>query len=129
LFTQPKSLPLLLPSLAWLLGLVVSRLELLTPFFFILPFLLFFFWRKLWLIFLGAGLVFGWLVLTWQHQQLTIDSSWLNQKIHLQATVQDVRQTPQYTRLRLSDIQRSDGQALTAMLDVNGWKYAFLNRL
>ncbi|HIP07127.1 MAG TPA: DNA internalization-related competence protein ComEC/Rec2 [Mariprofundaceae bacterium] len=118
LFTPPKSIPLLLPSLAWVLGLVLTRLELITLPYFFLPIIVLLIWRKFWLFFLLAGLLFGTASLMWQQHITAIDDSWLNQKIHIQAQVEDIRMTPQYTRLRLTHIQRDDGQSLRAKLDV-----------
>ncbi|HID36160.1 MAG TPA: DUF4131 domain-containing protein, partial [Ghiorsea sp.] len=118
LFTPPKSIPLLLPSLAWVLGLVLTRLELITLPYFFLPIIVLLIWRKFWLFFLLAGLLFGTASLMWQQHITAIDDSWLNQKVYIQAQVEDIRMTPQYTRLRLTHIQRDDGQSLRAKLDV-----------
>ncbi len=118
LFTPPKNIPLLLPSLAWVLGLVFARLELIVFPYFLIFLLLLPWWRKLWFWFLFTGLLFGGLSLAWQQQQTSIDTSWLGQKIHIQAQIHDVRHTPQYTRLRLADVQRDDGSKLDALIDV-----------
>ena len=118
LFTLPKNIPLLLPSLAWVLGLVFARLELIVFPCFLIFLLLLPWWRKLWFWFLFAGLGFGGFSLVWQQQQTSIDASWLGQKIHVQAQIHDVRHTPQYTRLRLADVQRDDGSKLDALIDV-----------
>ncbi len=118
LFTLPKNIPLLLPSLVWVLGLVFARLELVVFPYFLIFLLLLPWWRKLWFWFLFAGLGFGGLSLVWQQQQTSIDASWLGQKIHIQAQIHDVRHTPQYTRLRLANVQRDDGNKLDALIDV-----------
>jgi len=118
LFTLPKNIPLLLPSVAWVLGLLFARLEFVSFPYIILFFLVFLWWRKLWYAFLCAGLLFGAISLAWQVHQTSVDESWLGQKINIQAQVADIRTTSQYTRLRLEDVRRDDGQNLGGKIDV-----------
>jgi len=80
--------------------------------------LVFLWWRKLWYAFLCAGLLFGAISLAWQVHQTSVDESWLGQKINIQAQVADIRTTSQYTRLRLEDVRRDDGQNLGGKIDV-----------
>ncbi|MDQ7058712.1 MAG: DNA internalization-related competence protein ComEC/Rec2 [Ghiorsea sp.] len=118
LFTLLKSAPLLLPSLAWVLGLSLACLDVFSWFYMPLLLPLLWWWRQTWLYFLLAGFVFGVSSLAWQTSQLDVDNSWFNQKINIQATIDDVRQTAQYTRLKLDHIQRDDGQVLNAKINV-----------
>ncbi|MDQ7001867.1 MAG: ComEC/Rec2 family competence protein, partial [Ghiorsea sp.] len=125
LFTHLKSIPLLLPSLAWVLGLSLAYLEV-FPWFYISLMLLPLLWwlRQSWLYVLWAGLVFGTVSLAWQTLQYDVDNSWLNQKINIQATIEEVRQTSQYTRLHLKHIQRDDGQVLSSQINVYVYRHA-----
>ncbi|WP_081881106.1 DNA internalization-related competence protein ComEC/Rec2 [Ghiorsea bivora] len=118
LFTLLKNIPLLLPSLAWVLGLLFARLEWVVFPYFLIFLLLLPWWRKLWFWFLLAGLLFGGFSLVWQQQQTRVHDSWLGQKIHIQAQIHDIRHTAQYTRLRLENVQRDDGNKLDALIDV-----------
>jgi len=118
LFTQFKGLPLLWPSLAWVCGLVLGQLEYLNTIWLIalvLPLLVL---RKLWFFFLVAGIIFATYTLGLHQRDLVVDSSWLGQRINIQGRVESVHQTPQYQRFRLSNIQREDGQTLSAIIDV-----------
>ena len=118
LFTQLKSTPLLLPSFAWVLGLLFARLELVVFPYFLIFLLLLPWWRKLWFWFLFIGLLFGGFSLVWQQQQTRVHESWLGQKIHIQAQIHSIRHTAQYTRLRLESLQRDDASKLAGLIDV-----------
>ena len=114
LFTPPKHLPLLLPSLAWVCGLFVVYTDISNLYaLIVLPLFL---WRKVAAYALIAGFAYASLMLAWQQQHVQIHESWLGQKINIQATIDEVQHTPQYTRLRLSDVLREDGETLDAKL-------------
>ncbi len=122
LFTPLKRLPLLLPSLAWVCGLILglnaAQFELLSLYSLIVPLLLFYVFKKPWLLFLCAGFAFGAGTHAWQQHQLTVDDTWLGHKVQIEGSIQNVRHTAQYTKLRLADVQRDDGCKLEALIDV-----------
>ncbi len=114
-------MPLLLPSLAWVCGLVFIYSDI--PYIYGLVVLLLLLWHRTIVFFFIVGLSYASVMLAWQQHQFVVDSSWLNQRVNIQATIDEVRQTPQYTRLRLSHVQRDDGQGLAAKVDVYVYQY------
>ncbi|MDX8384740.1 MAG: ComEC/Rec2 family competence protein, partial [Ghiorsea sp.] len=121
-------MPLLLPALGWLLGLVLARLDAVSLTFF-LVFLLFnlvllFFWRKSWLIACFLGLMYGLSSVVWDIQHIQADPSWLNNKLQINATIAHIRPNKSNIRLRLTNISRADGRSLAGKVDV----YLYGNR-
>ena len=117
LLTPFKKLPLLLPALAWICGLIAGQSAFLQLYVLVVPLLFYGVFKKTWLLFLCAGLAFGMGTHAWQQHRLAVDDTWLAHKVQIEATIQDVRHTAQYIKLRLSDVLRDDGQTLSGKVD------------
>ncbi|MDX8395963.1 MAG: DNA internalization-related competence protein ComEC/Rec2 [Mariprofundaceae bacterium] len=64
------------------------------------------------------GICWGSAALFWDASRMLVDSSWLQSKQNIVATVESVRMTSSLKRLRLSHIQRDDGVRLSGLIDV-----------
>jgi len=113
---------LLLPTLALLLGLLISLSNTIGLFFnisvMVLVSLCFWRWRKTWLLFLLVGLLYGLITFAWLVWQVQVPPNWLDKKITISAQIQSVKQTPQYTKLRLDHVQQPSGELLHGLADV-----------
>jgi len=115
--------PLLLPAAGWVAGLAMARLES-VPFTISLlvamaAFLLLIMGRfRRVAALLLAGIVWGTGALLLDAWRVTVDPSWTAGQVGLQATVEQVSTTPTYRRLRLSDVERSDGARLHGLIDL-----------
>jgi len=132
LFIQLKALPLLPITLAWMLGLILARLDVIALqtclVLLIFNIIALFYWRKSWLISCALGLGFGLCSVAWDVQQSHIPAQWLEQKINITATIDDVRDSKTYTRLRLSDVSKDShstagNEALAGKIDVYLYRY------
>lgn len=122
MFITLKSIPLLWPAGGWVLGLTLARLDsvslqsclvLLT-----LILLCLLQWRKAFLVTCILGLFYGLLSYGFDVQRVQVSETWLNHKISISAVIADVKQTKQYTRLRLKDITSETDGKLTGFADV-----------
>ncbi|MDQ6995360.1 MAG: DNA internalization-related competence protein ComEC/Rec2 [Mariprofundaceae bacterium] len=77
----------------------------------------------LWLL---AGMCWGGMSFVYDVWQTHYDDSWLNQKIALQADVENIQYHGVYTRLGLNHIVRDDGQRLHGRVNVYLWSYKHL---
>ncbi|PCI43647.1 MAG: DNA internalization-related competence protein ComEC/Rec2 [Proteobacteria bacterium] len=121
-----RVIPLLLPTLAWVLGLAAARvdgvswqLDLL-----LLGVLLVVWamrWHRLFCLWAILGLLWGGAWLLNDARQVFYDASWVGHKLVLQADIESVRLSPNATRLRLKHIQRDDGASLAGKIDVYVW--------
>ncbi|MDQ6989145.1 MAG: DNA internalization-related competence protein ComEC/Rec2 [Mariprofundaceae bacterium] len=120
--------PLLLPSLALLLGVVLARWDVVSlgwlAVVLLFCLLLCFYWRKTWLYCGVFGVLYGLSSVVWDVQRVAVEPSWLGHKINITARIQEVREGKSYTRLRLKDIHRQDGAVLAGLADV----YVYRNR-
>jgi competence protein ComEC len=64
-----------------------------------------------------AGLVWGLFMLFWDARTVSVDESWLNGSQQASATVEKLEQSPSFTRLRITDVQRMDGALLAGKVD------------
>jgi len=121
-----RAIPLLLPSLAWVLGLAAARMDAVSWQFDLLLLAVLCVswamrWHRLFCLWGILGLLWGTLWLLNDARQVMYDASWLGHEIILQADVELVRISPNATRLRLKHVQRDDGESLAGMVDVYVW--------
>lgn len=126
-----RSIPLLLPALAWVLGLAAARMDgvswqLDLLFLGVLCVSWAVRWHRLFCLWAILGLLWGGAWLLNDARQVMYDSSWVNHKIVLQADVESLRISPNSTRLRLHHIQREDGEVLAGKIDVYVWRAKWL---
>ncbi|MDQ6954122.1 MAG: DNA internalization-related competence protein ComEC/Rec2 [Mariprofundaceae bacterium] len=122
-----QRLPLLVPALAWLLGLAAARMDgiswqldlwllLILCVFWALR------WQRLFCLWGILGLFWGGLCLLNDARQVQYDSSWVGHEIVVQADIESLRIGQSSTRLRLKNIQRDDGATLAGKVDVYVWR-------
>jgi len=123
-------LPLFWPALGLLLGLVLARADAISlqvcfysllvalALLFILPSVLSSKWQKSFLMTFLLGLSYGLVSIVLDVQHVQVDESWLHEKIKIKATVTQVQKHPFYTRLKLQEISRTDGEKLHGLADV-----------
>ncbi len=64
-----------------------------------------------------AGLLWGLFMLFWDAQTVSVDESWLNGNQQVSATVEKLDRSPSFIRLRIADVQRTDGVLLAGKVD------------
>ena len=118
--------PLLLPALAWVLGLAAARTDAVS---WQLDLLLLgvlcvcwvMRWHRLFCLWMILGLIWGGLWLLNDARQVSYDASWVGHELVLEGDVESVRVSPNATRLRLKHVQHEDGKSLAGKIDVYIW--------
>jgi len=73
--------------------------------------------RRVLIFSLLAGLVWGLLMLLWDAKTVSVDESWLNGSQQVSAIVEKLERSPSSVRLRITDVQRVDGEQLAGKID------------
>ncbi len=121
-FIRLNALPLLIPASGWVSGLLLARIDFiplavsLSAFF--LSAALAWKWQRALFISLCAGLAVGLITLVADVRQTTPEGSWLEQKIGIIATIEEVTLQSSSTRLLLTGVIREDGQPLAGLLEI-----------
>jgi len=121
-----RRMPLMFPALAWVLGLVMARIETM-PFDAEIILMVFLIvcvavrWHRLFCVWMLLGLFWGTLILLNDARQSSFDESWLAGEISLQGSIEQVSLQPHWLRLRLHDVLRDDDVKLAGKLDVYAW--------
>ncbi|MBN4082237.1 DNA internalization-related competence protein ComEC/Rec2 [Mariprofundus ferrooxydans] len=121
-----RAIPLLLPTLAWVLGLAAARMDgvswqLDLVLLGVLCVAWAVRWHRLFCLWAIFGLLWGGAWLLNDARQMLYDASWVEHKLVLQADVESVHISPNATRLRLKHVHRDDGESLAGMIDVYVW--------
>ncbi len=121
-----KRLPLLLPAIGWVIGLISLRsdyLPLSALAWFASALLLVSRFRRLRVFFLAclAGLVWGGMALFMDAGTVAVDASWLDEKIMITADVAEVQARSNSVRLTLDEMRRQDGFALAGRVFLYGY--------
>ena len=121
-----QRMPLMFPALAWVLGLVMARIERVPldieiMFVVLLMLCVAVRWHRLFCVWMLLGLLWGTVILLNDARQSSFDASWLRGVISLQASIEQVNQQSHSMRLRLYNVRRDDGVKLAGKLDVYVW--------
>jgi len=118
-----RRLPLLIPSLGWLIGLAIARtdcipFELVAAVVLLITAALIFRYQRAFAVATLAGLVWGSAFLFLDAYRVVYDASWVDQRLALSGTVEDVVSGTASTRLRLHKVVRDDGAELSGKIDI-----------
>jgi len=121
-----RAMPLLIPALAWVMGLAVARMDAVSWqtdawLLGIACVCLIMHWHRLFCLSAILGLLWGGAWLLHDAQQVAYDTSWINHPLVLQGDVEAIHISSNTTRLRLKHVQRDDGESLAGMIDVYIW--------
>jgi len=109
--------------MGWLAGLAIARIESIPLEFAVVVTLLISLSlfliksRRTFLCALLAGLLWGLFTLFWDAKTVSVDESWLSGGQQVSATVEKLEQSLSFIRLRITDIQRADGEQLAGKVD------------
>lgn len=111
-----------MPATGWVFGLVLARSDAISlPVSLVLvccAFILSIRWRMPLFITFFLALVYGLTSFVLDVQRVTVGSDWLDKRLEISAIIEDVSFSKQYTKLRLRDVFKTNGDSLAGFADV-----------
>lgn len=128
---QRLHIPILMPALAWVLGIALVRLEWVSWQWDMGVIIILLLWiavssHRYFCLWMLAGMLWGSVTFLYDVWQTHYDASWVDQKISVQADIEHIQFRGSSTRLRLQHLVRDDGQILHGRVDAYLWSYGNL---
>jgi len=126
-------IPLLIPAMAWVLGIALVRLESVPWQWNVGIFMMTLLWiavplHRYFCLWLLAGMLWGSATFLFDVWQIAYDfksdeATWVNHKVAVQADIEHIQVHGLSTRLRLQHVVREDGQTLHGRVDAYLWSF------
>jgi len=123
---QRMHIPVLMPALAWVLGIAITRLQWISWQWDLGVVILLLLWiavssHRYFCLWMLVGMLWGSATFLYDVWQTSADATWVNQNISVQADIESIQSHGSSARLRLQHLLREDGQSLHGRVDAYLW--------